>query len=158
MPHKAVIKLPTSQIGKCGELLVQYQLLLNGIESAHLTTDSGIDLVAYSANSNTAITIQVKANLKPKPSGGKGKLALDWWITEESPADFLAIADLATNRVWILTLQEVAELAQQKSNGRYHVCMSTDPTSKPRKTGRLSFDFDYQKYLLQNRVHCLFNL
>jgi hypothetical protein len=34
------------QIGKSGELLVQYKLLLHGIESSPLTTDSGIDLVA----------------------------------------------------------------------------------------------------------------
>jgi len=49
-------KLTTQQIGKLGELLVQYRLLSFGIESAHLTTDSGIDLVAYSPNRNTAFT------------------------------------------------------------------------------------------------------
>lgn len=41
--------LRTAQIGRCGELLVQYLLLLRGIESAPMTTDSGIDLVAYAA-------------------------------------------------------------------------------------------------------------
>ncbi len=35
----------TQQIGKCGELLVQYLLLKRGIESALLTTDYGIDLI-----------------------------------------------------------------------------------------------------------------
>jgi len=40
--------MKAAQIGKCGELLVQYQLLLREVESAPLTTDSGIDLVAYS--------------------------------------------------------------------------------------------------------------
>lgn len=39
--------LKPAQIGRCGELLVQYRLLKFGIESAPLTTDSGIDLVAY---------------------------------------------------------------------------------------------------------------
>jgi hypothetical protein len=42
------MKLTTAQIGRAGELLVQEQLLLHGIESAPLTTDTGIDLVAYS--------------------------------------------------------------------------------------------------------------
>jgi hypothetical protein len=42
------VKLTTAQIGLAGELLVQEQLLLHGIESAPLTTDTGIDLVAYS--------------------------------------------------------------------------------------------------------------
>ena len=39
--------LTTQQRGRCGELLVQYILLKHGIESAPLTTDTGIDLVAY---------------------------------------------------------------------------------------------------------------
>jgi len=38
------IKLTTAQIGRAGELLVQQRLLLFGIESAPLTTDTGIDL------------------------------------------------------------------------------------------------------------------
>lgn len=57
--------MKAAQIGKCGELLVQYQLLLRGIESAQLTTDSGIDLVAYSPKNEKPLTIQVKANLQP---------------------------------------------------------------------------------------------
>jgi hypothetical protein len=39
--------LTSLQIGRCGELLVQHRLLKLGIESAALTTDTGIDLVAY---------------------------------------------------------------------------------------------------------------
>lgn len=35
-----------SQIGRCGELLVQYHLLKLGIESAPMTTDSGVDRLA----------------------------------------------------------------------------------------------------------------
>jgi len=41
-------KLTTQQIGRLGELLVQYELLRHGIESAPMTTDAGVDLVAYS--------------------------------------------------------------------------------------------------------------
>ncbi|SLM45109.1 hypothetical protein NSND_62542 [Nitrospira sp. ND1] len=44
----AAVALSTAQIGKCGELLVQYRLLLLGVESAPMSTDTGIDLVAYS--------------------------------------------------------------------------------------------------------------
>ena len=38
-----------------------------------MTTDSGIDLVAYASTTAIPHTIQVKTNLKPKPGGGKGK-------------------------------------------------------------------------------------
>jgi hypothetical protein len=38
----------TLHIGAAGELLVQYKLLKYGVDSAAMTTDSGIDLIAYS--------------------------------------------------------------------------------------------------------------
>jgi hypothetical protein len=37
-------KLGNQAIGAAGELFVQYQLIKSGIDSARLTTDSGIDL------------------------------------------------------------------------------------------------------------------
>src|SRR5687767_5493305 len=98
----ARFKLTTAQIGKCGELLVRMRLLMHGIESAEMTTDAGIDLVAYSPASKTAITIQVKTNLAPKPGGGTGKNALDWWTQEASPAQAHALVDLSTDRIWLL--------------------------------------------------------
>lgn len=116
-------KLSTQQIGKLGELLVQYRFLSFGIESASLTTDSGIDLVAYANSRNTAFTIQVKTNLKPKPGGGKGKAALDWWVPENSPAELFALVDVSTNTVWIFTRSQIAAHAQQRSSGRFHLYM-----------------------------------
>ena len=65
----------TAQIGSCGEILVQYRLLKYGIESSQMTTDTGVDLVAYAAASHKALT--TKSNLQPKPGGGKGQMALD---------------------------------------------------------------------------------
>ena len=60
--------LTTAQIGKSGEQ-VQYRLLLLGIESAPMSTDNGIDLVAYSPRLAQAITIQVKTReLQVTPS------------------------------------------------------------------------------------------
>ena len=49
------MKLKTAQIGRCGELFVQYQLLLRGIESAPMSTDAGVDLVAYAPAKHLAI-------------------------------------------------------------------------------------------------------
>jgi len=93
--------LRKAQIGRCGELLVQYRLLKHGIESASMTTDAGIDLVAYSPRSGQAVTIQVKANLQPKPAGGRGKKLLSWDLRETSPAQMVALVDLSTERVWL---------------------------------------------------------
>jgi len=119
-----------AQIGRCGELLVQYELLLRGVESAPLCTDVGVDLVVYSPKAHEAQTIQIKSNHRPKPSGGKGKLALDWWIEEDNPAQLVALVDLSLKRLWVFKKEEIAMLAQQRSGGRCHIYMHTDPTHK----------------------------
>ncbi len=53
--------LSTQQIGRLGELLVQYKLLCKGIDSAPMTTDAGIDLLAYWPDLQRSFTIQVKS-------------------------------------------------------------------------------------------------
>ena len=150
------MKLTNAQIGRAGELLVQQRFLLNGIESSALTTDSGIDLVAFSHRKGKAVTIQIKANLAAKPGGGKGKLFLDWWAPDNSPADVFAFVDLESNRIWLVKKSELAKLAQQHPQGRYHFFMAIDPTAKERKDGQLHHDYEFQKYLLENRIHRLF--
>jgi hypothetical protein len=146
----------TQQIGKAGEMLVQYKLLLLGIESAPMTTDSGIDLVAYSPRKQDAITLQVKTNLKPKPGGGKGKLALDWWIPDNSSAQLITVTDLSKERVWVFKLTEIQALAQQHPKGRFHLVMTVDPTLRPNKQERLNFDYEFERYRLENRFHEFF--
>lgn len=150
------MKITKAQIGKAGELLVQQKLLLYGVESASLTTDSGIDLVAYSAKRQNAITIQVKTNLKAKPGGGKGRLAIDWWAPQDSPADLFAFVDLERSRVWLIKKTELDTLAQQKPEGRYHFFMTVDPTAKARRDGKPFHDYEFEKFLIENRIHKLF--
>lgn len=150
------MKLTTQQIGKCGELLVQYHLLQNGIESAPMTTDSGIDLVAFSQKLNRAITIQVKTNLRPKPGGGKGRLSIDWWVPQDSRADLFAFVDLSQQQIWIVTNQEIRELAQQSPEGRHHFFMIQDPSAKDRKDFKKFRMYEFEPFRLHNRLHSIF--
>jgi hypothetical protein len=145
-------KSTSQQIGRAGELLVQFKLLRFGIESAALTTDAGIDLVAYSPLKDNAITIQVKANEKAKPGGGAGSLALDWWLRENSPAELVALADLESQEVWLFTHSEFAESAQQHSNGRYHFYMYLSDTVNTKKKALMS---QFEAFRLENRVRHL---
>lgn len=142
--------LSTAQIGRCGELLVQLRLLLLGIESAPLSTDVGVDLVAYSPLSKRPLTIQVKTNLRAKPGGGKGKAALDWWVPVASPAQYMALVDLSSERVWLLSHEELASHAQQQSSGRLHIYMYTDPTARARSINRLAHVHEFERFLLAN--------
>jgi hypothetical protein len=150
------VPLTTAQIGRCGELLVQLRLLLLGVESAPMSTDAGIDLVAYAPAAVEAKTIQVKANLKPKPGGGKGKSGVDWWIPENCPAQYIALVDLSSQSIWLFLREELPTLAQQKSSGRFHLYMYTDPTASPTKKDHLAHVYEFEKYLLENRAHVLF--
>ena len=144
------MKLTTAQIGKCGELLVQQKLLYHGVDSAHLTTDAGIDLVAYSTRNGQPVTIQVKSNLKAKPAGGKGQPAVDWWVPENCAADIVAFVDLSTNRTWLLTMKDVREAKQQLSKKGFHVCMYVKYI--PKKTGKKRPAIEFEKYLLEKRI------
>ena len=150
------MSLSNAQIGKCGELLVQYQLLLRGIESAPMSTDTGIDLVTYSPNLPHPITVQVKTNLQPKPGGGKGKLALDWWVPSDSPAHYVALADLSTESVWFMSLAELKIHAQQQPAGRLHIYMYTDSSVRPRRSDRLSRLNEFDHFKLSSRVSSIF--
>ncbi len=143
------------QIGRCGELLVQFELLCEGIESAPMTTDSGIDLVAFSHRNKKPVTIQVKTNLQPKHGGGKGKLALGWWLSDESPADAFAFVDLSTMTIWLFKTFEVVKFAQQHSKGRYQFYMNIDETVKSR-TGRPHLKSQFDKFTLKNRINDIF--
>jgi hypothetical protein len=144
----------TQRIGRCGELLVQYKLLKLGIESAAMTTDSGVDLVAFSAASQRAVTIQVKANDAPKPGGGKGKLGLDWWIADDCPCELAAFVDVSTDRAWLFTKAELAAFSQQHSSGRYHFYMYVDPSVKPRGP-KLAMQSDFNDHLLERKAQIL---
>ena len=146
------MSLAPAQIGKCGELLVQYQLLLLGIESAPMSTDTGIDLVTYSPRLPHPITVQVKTNLKSKPGGGTGKHALDWWVPNDSPADYVALVDLSSQSTWLMSPAELLVHAQQQPAGRVHIYMYTDPSVRPRRTDRLAQIHEFEQFLLCNRA------
>jgi hypothetical protein len=127
------VKLGTQAIGAAGELLVQYQLLKQGIDSARLTTDSGIDLVMYVPGHRAAATVQVKAKLKPVPAGGKGKLLLSWPFPDDSPAQWLASVDLSTDSVWMFPIDQARQLAQQKhADGTRLLYFYTDESVGPK--------------------------
>lgn len=146
--------MSTLRIGRCGELLVQYKLLKLGYESAPMTTDSGVDLVVFAPRDQRAVTVQVKANDAPKRGGGKGKLALDWWIADDCPSELAAFVDVSTDRAWLLSKKEVADFAQQHSTGRYHFYMYVDPAVRPRTT-RLAMIEQFEGHLLERKAEAL---
>ncbi len=120
-----------------------------------MTTDSGIDLVAYSSKNNRPFTIQVKTKEKPLPGGGKGKLALAWDLRDNPPAEIVAIVDLSTDSVWLFTHSEFESLAQQHSaKGNLKLYMYVEEAIKTKKEMALLRQFE--QYRLENRVVTFF--
>lgn len=144
----------TSQhIGAAGELLVQYRLVKLGIDSARLTTDSGVDLVAYAPGATTAVTIQVKTQATPTPSGGKGAMSVGFFFPDDLRAELLAVALLSTDDVWLFTRDEARNLAQQfnsKGNRQLYWYMQPRPPRAGAAAPRHAGDMD--PYLLERRV------
>ncbi|WP_162237139.1 hypothetical protein, partial [Frondihabitans sp. Leaf304] len=105
----------TQHIGAAGELLVQYQLLKLGIDSARLTTDSGIDLVVYAPATSSATTVQIKTVERATPAGGTGRHAIGWNFPHDTTAQLLAFTFLEEDVVWLFTAAEAQKLAQQRS-------------------------------------------
>lgn len=152
------MSLATAQIGKCGELLVQYRLLLRGIESAPMSTDTGIDLVSYSSALPHPITVQVKTNLQAKPGGGTGKFALDWWVPHNSPADYIALVDLSSESIWFLSPAELLVHAQQQPTRGLHIYMYTDSSVRPRRSDRFAHQYEFEQFKLVNRASAIYGV
>ncbi len=103
----------TLHIGAAGELLVQFRLVRNGIDSARLTTDSGVDLVAYPPGTGRALTVQVKTVERSTPAGGKGALATGVVFPRECRAEYVAIVRLSDEIVWLFPILDALRLSKQ---------------------------------------------
>lgn len=149
----------TQHIGAAGEMLVQYRLLKLGIDSARMTTDSGIDLVVYSPLRAEAVTVQVKTQTAPSPSGGKGALSVGFYFPDDLRAEILALALLSTDQVWLFTRDEARELAQQhnaKGNRQLYWYMQQRPA---RGLGQAPLHAgDVAHHLLERRTAALFGV
>jgi hypothetical protein len=146
----------TQHIGAAGELLLQYQLLKMGIDSARLTTDAGIDLVVYSPASGAATTVQVKTVERSTPSGGRGRLAIGWNFPHDTPAQVLAFTLLETDQVWLFRVREAQQIAQQHtSSGVRRLYWYTD-LETPQQEGVPLLQSDMENFLLAARAPVFF--
>lgn len=128
-------------IGAAGELFVQYKLIKRGIDSARLTTDSGIDLVMYIPGTIEAHTIQVKSIIRPFADGGTGPLVTGWMFPRGCKAEWLAGVDISRDRVWLFPIQE----ALQHARGNTKDVMLYWRLEEPRGT-KVGIERDFDAY------------
>ncbi|MBN2184220.1 MAG: hypothetical protein JW746_02720 [Candidatus Krumholzibacteriota bacterium] len=144
-------KVPKSMIGVSGKLFVNSLLLREGIQCGQ--GRDGIDLVINLKKPIRKWSILVTTNLMPKKAGGKGKMALDWWVSERTEADFITCVDMSSLRAWLFTNREFQKLSQQKAGGRCHLYMYTNREVALRGSKLMKFDYEFESYRLENRIY-----
>ncbi len=145
-------KLTTRQIGRCGELLVQYVLLKHGIESAPLTTDVGIDLVAYPGIGGKPLTIQVKTSSHLGKSNDKWIL---WQIPDDCPADYVAAVDLIRDKFWLIHTEVFRNKARSTTNGQKRLWW---PLPECEYKGAKVREEDFKEYEMNTAIRRAFGI
>jgi len=154
-------KLSTQQIGRCGELFVQYILLKHGIESAPLTTDPGIDLVAFPnvraflGKRGKPVTIQVKTSTHRSEASDPMCKWLLWEISNDCPADYIAAVDLERQRFWLIGtkefIQKATHAAEQRSRLWWYTPGYEGGVTKKREEKFVEYEMD----VAMPRLFCL---
>jgi hypothetical protein len=144
-------EIPKNMIGLSGKSFAQAMLMREGLPTS--IGKEGIDLVVRLTKPRRQFLVFVVTNLQPKRAGGKGKEALDWWIPEKLPVDIVACVDLSALRIWLFERDELPRLAQQRTASKYHLYMYTDKEVALRGKKSMKFDYEFERYRLENRVY-----
>jgi hypothetical protein len=115
------------QTGAWGVLVVQRDLLSLGIDSAPMTTDSGIDLLAYDCKSKRSFSIQVKTS-----GMALSKTRPDWKIKKNKLNDAELFAFVLKNQkgeAWYLS-QADFKRHKRRYNNEYALTFYREGASK----------------------------
>ncbi|OQX85085.1 MAG: hypothetical protein B6D63_03010 [Candidatus Latescibacteria bacterium 4484_7] len=144
-------EVPKATIGQSGKYLTYSLLLREGIPCTE--SKNGIDLLVSMKKPVRQFGLLVVSNLRPKKVGGQGKMALDWWVPKNTTADVIACVDLSTLRVWLFSIEEFKNLAQQKTSSKYHLYMYTEKMVALRGEKTFKFDYEFESFRLENKVY-----
>lgn len=149
MTEKA--KLGTQAIGAAGELFVQYHLIKRGIDSARLTTDSGIDLAMYIPGTREAHTIQVKATNTNCPLGPDDPPQLWWPFPVTCKAQWLAVVDLPRDLAWLLPIGDALREARGKDSSG-NTTLMWYIGERPKRATKIRAEADFDQYRLSTII------
>jgi hypothetical protein len=143
-------KLGNHAIGAAGELFVQYQLIKRGIDSARLTTDSGIDLVMYVPGTREAHTIQVKATNTNYAYGPNEPPQLWWPFPVTCKAQWLAVVDLTRDLAWLLPIEDALREARGKDSAG--ITILTWYIGEKPKRAKIQAEANFDEYRLSAAI------
>ena len=105
-------------------LELDFPLLKHGVESAPLTTDPGIDLVAFPSvrafpdKRGEPVTIQVKTSTHRSETSDPMCKWLLWEIQNDCPAYYIAAVDFEREKFWLISTKEFIKEATRAAEGR----------------------------------------
>ena len=143
------------QVGRCGELLVQYMLLKRGIESASLTTDPGVDLVAFRDVKQKPVTIQVKTSTH---LGDTPVIKwIRWDIGADCPAEYIALVDLERNKSWLISMKDLWEITERPIDKDCWLWWYV-PEHEPEYTRKREKEEEFKEYEMDAAIFKVFGL
>ncbi|HEX8362590.1 MAG TPA: HNH endonuclease [Longimicrobium sp.] len=107
------------------------------------------DPLRVSTGAANPVHVLVRTKSEPMPGGGNGPSAIDWWIPERTEAEWVALAELTSGRVWLFRTREIPDLAQQHPAGSYHLYMYTEPI---RSSKERVLDTHFEEYQMERRL------
>jgi len=128
---------------ECAKDLVLYRLSRLGVDAGALR--AGPHLLAR--RTGRPVTIQ----LNVVESGSRTGRTCEWLIDEVFSADLVALVDLSSERVWLMTPYEVGELSKLGEDGKRRLYTYADPTLDLEKTGHIVFSGDFERYALERQ-------
>jgi hypothetical protein len=143
------------QIQRCGELLLSYRLLMSGIEASPMRASDDFNMLAITADGRTKRTIYLESTTPDAVELGK-RGTCNWWIPQSTQADIVALCDLSSEHVWLLSMAEVQELSKEIADGHLHLHRYVQPTFDPEKTGHIVFSYEFDKFLIDQQIERFF--
>ena len=145
--------LSTQQVGRCGEVLVQFELLKHGIDSAPMTTDVGIDLVALNPKTKDYVTIQVKTSSSYEDGTSRW---VDWNMRKTCIAEYVATVDLKRNKIWMFT-KEKFEVISTRTGKESRRLWWYIPGHRPKTSTLSRFEEHFKKDDIESVIPVLFD-
>ncbi len=143
----------TQKIGRAGELFVQYAFLKCGIDSSLMTTDYGVDLVAFHRMLPVPLLIQVKATRVKE----EGETAwVEWDTRDELIADYVALVDIERNKAWLFRKDEFKRISTS-TGGTGRRLWWYIPGRLPERARLKRAEEDYRNNILECAIHRLLN-
>ena len=131
---------------------MQYKLLKSGIDSAPMTTDYGVDLVALDPNGGAATSIQVKTARHSRDADSEW---VEWDMPKKCVADYVAVVDLDNEKGWLFRVQKFEEASSSTGGDGRRLWWYTKSGYQSKHTHKNESNF--KRYGLESSIPRIFD-